>query len=199
MRSSINILAGIVVFAAVVFAACDATAPDDSGSITVLIKDEPFPFDLVDSVMVTINSVELVGEDSTENVVVLSDIAQSFNLLELRNGVTDTLANLALPTGAYSSLRVIVDEDAYVVLKDGRTFDLKTPSGTTSGIKVKFPTVEVDESTDDVEVLVDFDVEKSFVLQGNANTPAGIKGFLFKPVIRVENLELNDVSLLSAG
>ncbi|MBT8401854.1 MAG: DUF4382 domain-containing protein [Rhodothermia bacterium] len=179
------------------FAACDSAAPDDSGRITVLIKDEPFPFDLVDSVMVTINSVELVGEDTTDNVLVLSDIEQSFNLLELRDGVTDTLAALPIPEGNYSGLRVVVDESAYVVLKDGTRFDLKTPSATTSGLKIQMPPVEVSDFSDEVEVLVDFDVEKSFVLQGNAATPAGIKGFLFKPVIKVESLELNDVELVT--
>ena len=35
---------------------------------------------------------------------------------------------------------------------------------------------------------MDFDLSKSFVLQGNINTPAGIKGFIFKPVLRVVNL-----------
>lgn len=177
------------------FSACDSTAPEDSGRITVLIKDEPFPFDLVDSVMVTISSVELVGEDTTDNFLVLSDIEQSFNLLELRNGVVDTLAALPLPQGSYSGLRIVVNDSAYVVLKDGTRFDLKTPSATTSGLKVNMPPVEVSDFSDEVEILVDFDVEKSFVLQGNASTPAGIKGFLFKPVIKVESLELNDVEL----
>ncbi len=197
MRIHARLLLATFLIGALGIAACDSTSPDDTGRITVLIKDEPFPFDLVDSVMVTINSVELVGADTTDNLLVLSDLEQSFNLLELRNGVTDTLAALPIPEGSYSGLRVIVDESAYVVLKDGTRFDLKTPSATTSGLKIQMPTVEVSDFSDDVEVLVDFDVEKSFVLQGNAATPAGIKGFLFKPVIKVESLELNDVELLT--
>ncbi len=197
MQLSARLILASLVVGVLSFTACDSTAPEDSGQITVLIKDEPFPFDLVDSVMVTINSVELIGEDTTDNFLVLTDIQQSFNLLELRNGVVDTLATLPIPEGSYSGLRVVVDDSAFVVLNDGTRFDLKTPSATTSGLKVKMPAVEVSDFSDEVEVLVDFDVEKSFVLQGNAATPAGIKGFLFKPVIKVESLAINDVELVT--
>jgi hypothetical protein len=33
-------------------------------------------------------------------------------------------------------------------------------------------------------VLVDFDVDQNFVIQGNPETPAGINGILFTPVLR---------------
>ncbi len=33
-------------------------------------------------------------------------------------------------------------------------------------------------------MTLDFDLEKSFVVQGNPNTAAGIKGFHFKPVVK---------------
>jgi hypothetical protein len=34
------------------------------------------------------------------------------------------------------------------------------------------------------EVVLDFDVSKSFACQGNWKLPKGIKGFIFKPVLR---------------
>jgi hypothetical protein len=37
------------------------------------------------------------------------------------------------------------------------------------------------------ELLLDFDIHKSFVVQGNPDTPASINGFTFKPVIRAVN------------
>jgi hypothetical protein len=36
-------------------------------------------------------------------------------------------------------------------------------------------------------MILDFNLSNSFVLQGNMNSPAGIKGFIFKPVIRAVN------------
>ena len=200
MRATITVTLGIVLGLSVLIAACDSGSPSgESGHITVFIKDEPFPFDLVDSAVVSINRVELVGEDTTANHVLLSDIAQSFNLLELRDGVMDTLATVPVPAGQYSGLRVVVDDDAYVRLKNGDVFRMKTPSATTSGIKVHLPSFEIGELGDEVEVVVDFNVEKSFVLQGNAATPAGIKGFLFKPVLKAERFELNGVEPDTTG
>jgi hypothetical protein len=37
------------------------------------------------------------------------------------------------------------------------------------------------------EIVLDFNLDRSFVLKGNMNTPAGIKGFNFKPVIKAIN------------
>ena len=71
--------------------------------------------------------------------------------------------------------------DATVELKDGSTFDLKVPSGSSSGIKVLInPSIYLTEGQT-YDVLLDFDVSKSFVLKGNLNH---IVGFNFKPVIR---------------
>jgi hypothetical protein len=51
-------------------------------------------------------------------------------------------------------------------------------------LKIKIsPALEI-ESGVESEVLLDFDVSKSFVVQGNPKKPAGIKGFIFKPVLR---------------
>jgi hypothetical protein len=74
---------------------------------------------------------------------------------------------------------------AEVILKDDKgTFDLKVPSGTSSGLKIKISPELVIEEGVESEVILDFDVSKSFVVQGNSKTPAGIKGFLFKPTLR---------------
>lgn len=200
MRASLTLSITFALGAAVLIAACDTNGVSEaSGEITVFIKDEPFPFDLVDSTVVSINRVELIGQDTTENFILMTDIAQTFNLLDLRDGVMDTLANFPIPFGVYKGLRIVVDENAYVRLKNGDIFRMKTPSGTTSGIKVHLPDFEIGDFGDEVEVIVDFNVEKSFVLQGNANTPAGIKGFLFKPVVKAESFHLNGVEPDTTG
>ena len=66
------------------------------------------------------------GADGSESI--------SYNLLELRNGVTaDLVSGAEIPSGTYSQVRLIVDGEATLVAKDGSTYDLKIPSGTTSG------------------------------------------------------------------
>jgi hypothetical protein len=70
---------------------------------------------------------------------------------------------------------------------DPNPYVMKVPSGSQTGIKV-FVQPEIQVVTDVTsELLLDFDLGKSFVVKGNPNTPAGIKGFNFKPVIRAVN------------
>ncbi|MCK5441481.1 MAG: carboxypeptidase regulatory-like domain-containing protein, partial [Maribacter sp.] len=70
---------------------------------------------------------------------------------------------------------------------DGTTFDLTVPSGEQTGIKVFIKPGLVVEGGLTADLLLDFDVSKSFVPKGNINDFAGITGFNFKPVIKASN------------
>lgn len=72
-------------------------------------------------------------------------------------------------------------------MTDQRIFELKVPSGEQTGIKLKISPDIVVDSLVNSEILLDFDLSKSFVLNGNTNKPDKIKGFKFKPVVRAVN------------
>jgi hypothetical protein len=146
----------------------------------VLLTDAPS--DQLDSAVIYISQVYLQG-DSGRTVV--SDSAMSFDLLVLANGVTAELADSVIPTGEYHQLRLIVDS-ARAVLKAPLTFrdgsttaSMKVPSGSTSGLKVKFGGPIVVDSGE-VVVVIDFDVSRSFVFQGPPWAPKSVS---LKPVI----------------
>lgn len=194
-------VAFLLVAAAIpLLAACDSTTPRAEGDarVHILLTDAPFPFELVAEANVTIERVFLLrdegdfeGEDfenddfeeREDGIVLLTDEPQRFNLLQLRDGVTAELAQLDVPAGDYRQIRLIVSEDAEVVLNDGTVYDLRVPSGTQTGIKIPLPTLAL-EDEDLAIVTLDFDVGRSFVVQGNPDTPAGIRGFTFKPVVK---------------
>ena len=187
----------IFFLSALVIGGCDQltapelTAPEPAassqpGTVQVLLTDAPFPFDLVDSANVEIERVELLSEE--EGVQVISEEEQAFNLLTLRDGVTTPLGEVELPAGRYDQIRLIVDDSASVVLKNGTRYNLKVPSGTETGIKVLTGGLEI-SGEEQATVTLDFNVEESFVVQGNPDTPAGIKGFLFKPVVKLKDIE----------
>lgn len=160
--------------------------------LNILLTDAPFPTDLIAEANVTINQILLKIDDDAEedSLITISEEVQSFNLLELTNGLTASLADIEVPIGDYDEIRLIVPE-ASVLLNDGELFDLKVPSGSTSGIKVKLnPSIGIAEG-DEYQILLDFDVSQSFVVKGNPNSPAGIKGFNFKPVIKAANLAMS--------
>ncbi|MGC9342242.1 MAG: DUF4382 domain-containing protein, partial [Bacteroidales bacterium] len=157
------------------------------GKLIVNITDAPFPMKVVEDVEVTFSKGELfVDEDETKSSILLFEESVTVKLLNLQNGVTDQLAEVELPSGYYSHLRLYV-ESASITIKDHGTYDMKVPSGKTSGLKVHVnPPVYVQNGLS-AELLLDFDVSRSFAMLGNMDTPAGIKGFNFKPVIRAVN------------
>lgn len=155
--------------------------------MTVLLTDAPFPFDLVAEANVVIERVEVVGESGVETI---AEGEQTFNLLDLQNGVTAELATAILPEGPIQQIRLIVSA-ASVVLIDETTFDLLVPSGVRTGIKILTPGVEVSAGAETTTTL-DMDVSESFIVQGDADTPAGIQGFIFTPVVRVAGSVIDD-------
>jgi hypothetical protein len=90
---------------------------------------------------------------------------------------------------------LIVAEDAAVVMKDSTVFDLKIPSGSQTGIKIKIPDFELTGSPDEAVITVDFDVSKSFVVRGNPANVASINGFIFKPVLKVVGFEFGGIEV----
>ena len=167
----------------------DNVSGGDVGTLVVRLTDAPFPIDLVDEANVTINKIELRESADGDDpfLTLIEDVELPFNLLDLQNDVTGDLVQIEIPVGSYNLVRLYVSE-ANVILKDGTNFDLTVPSGAQTGIKIFIePAIEVVGGLTS-ELLLDFDVSKSFVVQGNPNTPAGISGFIFTPVIRAVNM-----------
>lgn len=162
----------------------------------ISITDDPFPIEYVEEANVRITKIEIREKDDHDGygqeedngypfMVVLEDTLY-YDLLKLRNGATADILSLDIPVGSYDLLRVYVDE-ASIVVKDHGTFDMKVPSGEQTGIKIFIePALEIQSGLTS-DLLLDFNLEKSFVLKGNMNSPAGIRGFNFKPVIRAVN------------
>ena len=199
MRRHPLLLLAAVGLPLVTLAACDASDDGAGGraNVTVRLKDAPFPFESADSALVTITRVELrtdddavedsLGGEGNDRVVLYDGAGFRVNLLDLRNGVDTLLAQASIPAGDYDQLRLIVAEDARVVMDDGAAYPLRIPSGSHSGIKINLPDSTFGEGGEDVELLVDFDVERSFNAQGNPGSPGGLR-FSFRPVLKLERL-----------
>ena len=185
---TIMVLATVIV--GMLFTACqEEYSKSTTGKLKIQLTDAPFPSDLVTEANVKINKIEIRKANTTDvnPFVTLSEKEVSFNLLDLTNGVTASLIDLDIDAGSYDLIRLYVT-DASVVLSDGTVHSLKVPSGSQTGIKI-FITPSIEVSGDlTTELLLDFDVSKSFKMRGNMNSPAGIKGFIFKPSIKASNL-----------
>ena len=164
----------------------------NTGKINVLLTDAPFPFSQVKSVDVFVLSIQgkLAESDSAEAAntndstswITLVSPNTSINLLSLAGGKTAALGIAAVPLGTYKSFRMIIDtEKSSVTLNDANNTKpaIKWPSAGKNGIKIILDKpFEVTGGTTDL--LIDFDVGRSFVMRGNSISQNGL---LFKPVI----------------
>jgi hypothetical protein len=110
---------------------------------------------------------------------------QTVNVLDYVNGKSALLVSTDFAPGDIQEIRLVLGPDSYVVGTDNQQYALKTPSGQTSGVKLKLQNVTVPAGTT-YQLLLDFDAAKSIVERGNWRPGNDKKErYLLKPVVRV--------------
>lgn len=183
----------------------DETPSKGTGKIAIHITDAPFPVDLVEQVLITVDSVGLrheggecetpEGSDPAEfecedGFIILLDEPVVIDILQLRNGLTELLVDAEIPVGKYDMVKIFVKE-ATIIVEPGQSYALKVPGGSTGGLKIFLnePVTVTEEGL--AEVLLDFDLSRSIVALGNPKNKKGIHGFIFKPVIRAVDVNVS--------
>ena len=161
------------------FSACDKDDDKTTGTSRMEVRLTDAPGDY-SKVLIDIQSVQVhTDADANDNSggwTTLNNINPGiYNLLDFSNGKDTLLAASNLPSGRISQIRLVLGPNNSLELKDNTTHALKTPSGQTSGLKVKINADLVPDVT--YVVLLDFDAAKSIVEKGNGN-------YSLKPVIR---------------
>lgn len=195
----------LLMFAAPLFAigamACeDSTSPQEgTGQFSVALTDAPSA--MFAEATVDIGGIQLIGDGAP---ITLTNDGGVHDLLALQNGVMADLATLDVEAGTYHQLRLIV-ESAQVTLAEGFEFAdgtttraLFVPSGAQTGIKVNLRNADGGEESAGVEissgetilVVLDMDVERNFVLQGNPDGPQGLLDVQFTPLLRASVLDV---------
>ncbi|NMC41941.1 MAG: DUF4382 domain-containing protein [Bacteroidales bacterium] len=184
----IFVLAGAV---ALLVSACTKTE-NVPGRLVVKVTDDPFNISYVESATVTITKIELkrAGHNFSPGdnpFIVLSEDTITFDLINLRNGITEKLLDMEIPAGTYDQLRLYVDNAGLKIREHHSPFHCKVPGGPRTGIKIFIRPALMVEGGLTSELLLDFDLSRSFVMLGNLNHHMGVNGFIFKPVIRAVN------------
>jgi hypothetical protein len=202
-----KLVSALAFFALALPGACSdslSTTPnhgDGIGALIVRLTDAPFLTDSLKSVDIFVVRVDgrVTATDDNEANSNLEDGGSSgwqtlaspnaaFNLLALQNGVSTSLGQASLAAGTYNGFRFIIDPSkSSVTLKNGLILtgtsspNVTFPSASKSGIKIVLsePVKIVGGAT--TTLLVDFDVNNSFVQRGNSIEKNGL---LFKPVIK---------------
>jgi len=184
----------IFVFAAVIalFISGCSKSENTPGRLIVKVTDDPFNISYVESATVTITKIELKKAGHNQNpgenpFIVLSEDTITLDLINLRNGITEELVNLEIPAGTYDQVRLYVDNAGLKIREHISPFHCKVPSGPQTGIKIFIRPALVVEGGLTSELLLDFDLSRSFLMLGNLHHHMGVNGFIFKPVIRAVN------------
>ena len=202
-------LTSVAIAAAVIPTACSDSGSlpglvgvdNNVGNVVVRLTDAPFLTDSLKSVDIFVVRVDGRTESADDAAAdkdaedgsadgwhTLATPNASYNLLALQNGVSTTLGSASIAPGTYNGLRLIIDPTkSSVTLKNGTKLtgtsspSVTFPSAAKSGIKINLssPLKVVGGAT--TTLLVDFNVEDSFVQRGNSIEKNGL---LFKPVIK---------------
>jgi len=172
-----------------------------TGTVSANLADAPLPIDSVARVDVFVVSLEASILNATDAEVAnargkngwqtIASPNTSYNLLELRGGKTAALGGSRIETGIYRRFRLVIDTDkSSVTLKNGgriltgtSTPGIRWPSAGQSGLKVEMTGTLGLARDEPAELLIDFNLEESFVVTG---TTVSAGGLTFNPVLRVQ-------------
>ncbi len=145
------------------------------------------------AVYVTISRVE-VHHDGDGTWEAVASPNKTYNLLELVNGVRETLGITSLDAGHYTQMRLIIGETPgnslnmhsmmhphanYNIDQAGVVHEMKVPSGTNTGLKI-VNGFDINENQT-TELILDFDAMGSVVKSGSSGQ------YLLKPTVKVLN------------
>ena len=176
-------LAGfITILVSVVLTGCDNNENDATGTSRMTVKMFDAPGDYkevnVDVRDVMIKSTTNTDDQGWVSIGNLPSQGKVYNLLSLTGGINAVLADKDVPSGFVGQIRLVLGDQNTVVLRDGTSHPLSTPSAQQSGLKIQVNQTLVAGAT--YEYLLDFDANRSVVVQAGSS---GI--YNLNPVIRV--------------
>lgn len=201
-RTSLSLLAALGLAGTALACADSSTGNVTSGKISVLLTDAPGD---IKTAVVTISQIYLQGGegDDASGRVILRDTPVTTDLLTLANSTAELVKDATIPAGTYAQLRFVItgayieveNADAttsifatsptYAGLPAGAVVagQLKTPSFSSSGLKVVLPNGGVTIDATPTALLVDFDVAQSY-----GKEAGGSGQWVMSPVIKAEDL-----------
>ena len=148
-------------------------------NFSVRLTDNPVE---LDEVNINLQKVIIKGFGEREEME-LGTNAGFYNLLDYQNGLSTEIANSIVTIEKIKEIRLVLGDDNFAVKynsPENDTLDLKIPSGSSSGLKIK---VCIDlTQTEDYELTLDFDAAASLHQTGNGR-------YMLKPVIRPLNAD----------
>jgi hypothetical protein len=154
---------------AVIFTSCKNDNNLTVTRMNVKITDAPGAYD---ALYLNVKEIQVITSEGQSSLEVTEN---PFNILDFRMGKDTLLASEDIPSGRLQEIRLVLNDTGNEVVIDGQTYNLTTPSGQSSGLKLKVQ----DDLVGGVAytLTLDFDAAKSIVKTGSGK-------YILKPVIR---------------
>jgi len=203
----INYLLAMVILIIALSCSKDSELEKSFGNLTIKITDAPMPYSQFMEVNVTIDKMEIGNSTDMNSFMVLTDQQMKFNMLELVNGLTETMVNTPIPEGEYNTIRLYIsltemimkngDSFSYNMMTEGFLDNHMMQNGVmingdtrTVDINLELPLMVSDGSQS--ECLLDIDIDGSFMLEDviyvnmgmNGGMMMNMSGFTFMPNMR---------------
>lgn len=186
----------------IVAASCENdTTNGPVGTLSLKLTDAPMHYTQFMSASVTIDKIEIGNSNDANSFMTLTDTPMNYNLLELVNGMTSTMANVEIPAGDYNLMRLYISSTEMTML-NGESYSYNMNQDGYSGggmmqggMMLNNQNRSIDIQLDPLltisngsmsEFLLDMDVDQSFVLEGVNfdNMMMSMTGFTFMPTMR---------------
>ncbi|TCC87337.1 DUF4382 domain-containing protein [Pedobacter frigiditerrae] len=158
-----------------IFIGCKKDSDNASGTTKIQVRMTDAPGDF-DKINLNVKEIILISDEKS---YVLASTATTFNILDFRIGTSNPdilVATGDMPSGEITEVRLVLN-DGNTIVEKGVVKPLKTPSGQSSGYKVKLTSNPTLVPGVTYSLVLDFDAAKSIVKLGNGD-------YLLKPVVR---------------
>jgi hypothetical protein len=160
-----------------IFTACKKSNENSANGTTkveIRMTDAPGNFDKIN---LSVKEIVLFSDGKPYTFAATTSI---FNILDFRIGSNKPdilVASGEMPSGEITEIRLVLNDSGNTIVVNGASQALTTPSGQSSGWKVKLKANPSLTPGVTYSLLLDFDAAKSIVSTGNGK-------YLLKPVIR---------------
>jgi len=156
-------------FFAFAISSCKKDSSSGSTRLAVRLTDAPGAYD---AVILNIKSVVVI---TSAGQTTLNVAGGPIDILHFRMGKDTLLASQDIPSGTLQQIRLVLNDTGNKVVIGGTAYDLTTPSGQTSGVKLNIH--DTLKAGVGYTLKLDFDAARSIVTTGNGK-------YILKPVIR---------------
>ena len=192
----------VALFIIVAASCANDNTTEPVGTLSLKLTDAPMHYSQFMSASITIDKIEIGNSAHANSFITLTDTPMKYNLLELVNGMTSTMANIEIPVGDYNLIRFYISSTEMKMLNgDSYSYNMYQEGYSGSGMMHNGMMLNNQNRSIDIqldhlltisngsmsEFLLDMDVDQSFMLEGvnyDGMMMMSMTGFTFMPTMR---------------